>query len=577
MSPPPNMQELRLGSFHLGRVNVASGHGQVTQVTFFEIADQEAFGHFTQFLIGQPRFTWKLTCNNTHAEALGFMPTYKNYAFQKHVNFNGINNFQNVELVDFQLPGNDPLGGISFQALTTLVNPSPFAVQLGQLNVNLYYQDLLMGPGATAGPINITSGPNTILLVGRILAWQDNQTALDMLSGIFTRYINGDTVPVMAKGVSATDALGREISWLAKGVKSLEINVPLRTLTPIDPIRTIVIEELSIEFLEDRPWQPMAFSDHLKGVISLPFGFQLNISQAKNTISLMYNNSVVGVVESPYSDSTLQLDIVSQAYTQGSLALTLSPSPLIIGGNDTQETLWSEYADALVFGASVSTRLLGTSSALTDTPLGRIILDPIHFDVESGLTGLQGLTKYPTTIQGVDVVGGTREALQLSINTTLINPSNLNLSVGTVHYRLVKNKVLGNVTMSNLHLGIGENNVTAQAAFDPHAAPEGQMTLDRFVSGLDTLLYIDGFDGSSAIPSLNPSLAKVRLNATLPGLQQIVSEANLTVPQNTSIDNTTSVRVVIKNPFTSDLDITSIESSPGMVFIHNSIRSYGQT
>lgn len=559
MTPPPNMTEIKLGSFPLGRVNVASGHGKVIQATTFEIADEAAFGLFTEYLVTQPRFTWNLECRNTHVEALGFLPTYKNYHFKKHVHFKGFNNFEQVQLVDFQLPGNDPQGGITYQGLTTLVNPSPFSVQVGYLNVGLWYKDLYMGPGSSAGPINITSGHNTIMLVGRLISQKDNQTALNLASEVFTQYLNGDVVPVVARGESTTLANGDTISWLSQGIKALAINVPLQT-PPINPIKSIEIDEFSIVFSEDDPWRPLAFSNNLKALIGLPFGFQLNIVSTEDTIALMYNNSVVGVVEGTYSNSTLSLDVVNQGSTRGDLALTLPPSPLLIGGNQSQQNLWTQYEDVLVFGVNTSTRLRGKANALTDTPIGRILLAPIVFDVESGLTGLQGLNKYPTTISGVDLTGGTSGALLLAIQTTIINPSNLNLSIGTVNFQLVNDEVIGNVTMPNLHLDLGQNNVSADAVFDPRAGPEGQLTLNRFVSGQDTKLYINGYNGSSHIASLQPTLEKIRINTILPGLKKtLVAQASLEVLNTTGIENDTAHALVsIANPFSSGLTISHI-------------------
>lgn len=562
MSPPPNMRELHLGTFHLGRISIASGHGKVIQSTHFNITDPDHFGEFTSYLVTQPRFTWNLVCNNTHVEAFGFFPPYKNYVFQKHVLFKGIDNFHDVQLLDFQLPGNDPQGGITFQALTSLVNSSPFAIQVGYLDVGLYYKDMYLGPATTSGPINITTGPNTILLLGHLTSHSSNETELNLLGELFTTYINGGVAPVIARGEAVTLENGDKISWLSQGIRALSINVPLQSAQSIGPIKSIEIDEFSIIFTEDQPWTPSAFSNRLKADIGLPFGFQLNIISTQNNIQLMYNNSVVGVVEGVFSNSTLNLDVVNAGSTAGTLDLTLSPSPLQIGGNTTAEQRWIEYEKVLVFGVNTSTRLRGQSHALTDTPVGRIFLSPINFDVESGLTGLQGLNSYPTVISSVDLTGGTHNALTLAIQTTITNPSNLNLSTGNVEFHLVNDQIIGNVTMYDLHLDLGENNVTADALFDPRAGEQGQVTLNRFVSGEDTKLYINGFDGSSNVSSLNPTLALIRINTILPGLRKtLVSQAQLEVLPTTGITNDSANALVsIANPFSAGITITHIQS-----------------
>ena len=57
----------------------------------------------------------------------------------------GMANMTDISISDFQLPGDDPAGGISLAVTTKLTNPSPFGVELGSLAVGLYYNDLYLG------------------------------------------------------------------------------------------------------------------------------------------------------------------------------------------------------------------------------------------------------------------------------------------------------------------------------------------------------------------------------------------------------------------------------------------------
>ena len=50
-----------------------------------------------------------------------------------------------VSISDFQLPGDDPAGGISLAVTTKLTNPSAFGVEMGTLEVDLFYKDLYLG------------------------------------------------------------------------------------------------------------------------------------------------------------------------------------------------------------------------------------------------------------------------------------------------------------------------------------------------------------------------------------------------------------------------------------------------
>ena len=92
-------------------------------------------------------------------------------------------------------------------------------------------------------------------------------------------------------------------------------------------------------------------------------------------------------------------------------------------------------------------QLIGHSRAVANLSIGQLTLDPINFNVTSSLNGLRGL-RGDTTISGVDVLGGTTDAIQLAINgsyfcamrcgchftrslvVSIFNPSNLNLNIG---------------------------------------------------------------------------------------------------------------------------------------------------
>lgn len=74
-------------------------------------------------------------------------------------------------------------------------------------------------------------------------------------------------------------------------------------------------------------------------------------------------------------------------------------------------------------------QLEGHASAVANMSIGTLTLDPIKFNVSSGLWGLKGLQGL-VHIDGIDVLGGTQDALLLATNVTIVNPSNLNLGMG---------------------------------------------------------------------------------------------------------------------------------------------------
>lgn len=67
------VQELHLGQFPLAPIGVANGHGRIKQLTEFTILDLPGFTRFTEFLITQEQFTWRLKSKGVQAKAFGFI------------------------------------------------------------------------------------------------------------------------------------------------------------------------------------------------------------------------------------------------------------------------------------------------------------------------------------------------------------------------------------------------------------------------------------------------------------------------------------------------------------------------
>ena len=568
MTPPEDgeMREVQLGHFDLDYIGVAAGHGRIKQKTVFHIDDTEMFARFTQFMITHEEFTWRLFCPDLHIEALSFLPTWSNLKLTKDVVFNGIDNFKDVEIVDFQLPNADKDGGIAFYATTMLRNPSPFGMQLGRLELDLYYKGLLLGP-AYAPNVNLTPSVNVIALQGRLLPQSNNQTALGILGELMTRYINGEISPTQAVGRSVTTASGVTPDWLQRGIQALTIQVPFKSPILINPIKSIVIKQFNLSYYADSdPYAPTVSSDSLSADIGLPFGFPLNIVSAKNEITLVdeVTNTPMAVVDGVYSNSETQLDIVASGQTAGTLYLTLRPSTMRLPARtDAARREFEYFQKEFVFAEKDSKLFNGSSVAVTDTPVGRIVLNGINFSVQSGLLGLQGLNHYPTTINGIDVVRGTNDGMVLAVNTTIFNPSNVNIQSGNVTLLLVNHDVIGDVLLKDLNLVIGENNITATSVFNPKVSPYGYEMLNRYVSGMDTAVNISGYDGSTPITSLVPAFSAMRINSTLGGLRtELVQQAALQVLNTTGIqDDVAHATVNLNNPFTAALDITHISSN----------------
>lgn len=141
---PDNMTETHLGHFPLSSLGAAAGHAKINQISLFQMDDVPAFGRFAEHLITQEAFTWRLKSHGVDASAFNFISVNRMY-FEKDMTLPGMANFTHVTISDFQLPANDPAGGITQDVVTKLTNPSSFGLETGRLNLNLYYKGMFLG------------------------------------------------------------------------------------------------------------------------------------------------------------------------------------------------------------------------------------------------------------------------------------------------------------------------------------------------------------------------------------------------------------------------------------------------
>ncbi|EGO25193.1 hypothetical protein SERLADRAFT_448192 [Serpula lacrymans var. lacrymans S7.9] len=551
--------ETPLGYMSLSPLSASHKRATINDTTTFYIQDEAAFGLFATHMITDQNFTWRLESYNLRVQALKF-PVAHGISFNKEITLNGINSFSgNVVLEDLQLPSDSPDGGINFVAVTSLNNTSPFALDLGTVVFDLAYQGVYLGTG-TGTNTNLYPGANNITLNGRLVP-QTSDSDLAVVSELFTNYINFDNSPVIASGKSTLQSDGSTISWLSQGLQSLALNVPFKSTSPINPIQSIQIGSLALGFTADTAWMPQADSNSVQASMKLPFGFGLSIAQIQNEFNIMSNGSTVAGLATPLGASTSSISVLSSTDTQGQINITIANGVLNCSTEDHNN--FALFNTQLTDSQTTDFRLVGNSSAVANMSIGQITLNPIKVNVSTTMYGLQGLKGY-TTIASVDVVGGTQQAINLSIDVSIYNPSSLDLATGDLTLQLLREgAVLGTALMPNFTLNMGNNSLTSSSNFEPNNSPQGLDTLNQFVGGNDVELAISGFSGSTAVSSLLPAFESVNITTTLPGLNSsLLTTGALTILPTTGVENNISqVTVSLANPFTAGLDITKIYST----------------
>lgn len=132
----------------------------------------------------------------------------------------------------------------------------------------------------------------------------------------------------------------------------------------------------------------------------------------------------------PPGVSRSSISVLGPTDTEGTINITIANTSLSV--SEEQYPVFSSFseqhvacqitinADAfldaeLTNSQIASFNLVGNSSAVANTSLGAITLDPIKVNVSTSLKGLGGL-RGSILIESVDVVNGTADSVTLNIN-----------------------------------------------------------------------------------------------------------------------------------------------------------------
>ncbi|RUP06159.1 hypothetical protein BC936DRAFT_140453 [Jimgerdemannia flammicorona] len=378
-----------LGSLTLPSVTISGGNGQLLSSTTFTINDTNVFGNFSKYLLSETSFTWVLDGRVT-VHALG--RTIEDLSLHKEVTMQGMGGFPDVRILEFNLPGDDPQGGINMTIATELQNPSPISVQLGTIVLNIGYGNTFIGPVTAKNVILVGRSGTNITLSGRMLP-QTTPEALAQISDLMSRYIGNlvsNTVRSSfslfriksrktAAGVSAAPDGVNPVNWLSEGFKSVTLKVPLQAPSGIQLITGITLGSMNLAFNAQTPYAPMASSDNVSANFKMPFGFTLNITQVEQNMTIAtFKDGGIASLQSTWGNATSNLGA-------GLLSFKLNNAPLqVLPG---KELAFNDFTTGLTLGSQYNFSVIGNSTVGASTPIGNVILSHIPFNANTSLQG----------------------------------------------------------------------------------------------------------------------------------------------------------------------------------------------
>ncbi|KAI8872894.1 hypothetical protein GQ42DRAFT_118751 [Ramicandelaber brevisporus] len=544
-----------LGTVRMPNADVPAGGGIIRNSATLNIKDGSKFAEFAPRMLQDKQFAWTLK-TRINAKVLGL--TAKNLKLDKVVNMLGMDGLKNARVLKFAAPADAPDGnGAQVELSVAAGNPSPIAAQLGTVVLDLFYKDVRVGQ-VTARDAVLGRGDSTLELKGTIFK-QTDETGLRALSELFSNYAANRPSLTSARGVSVLPDGKTAVSWLSKGLMATTLQVALKPPAPMNLIRGISIDDMTMVFDPSKPYAPVASAKSIRAKYDMPFGFSLSFDKVATTMSILSNNVSAGTIVTPYTSA--KTDVSSS-----SVQLHVDNATMSIP-DETAQTAFRSFVNDLMFKDKVDFAVSGDASAEVITPMGKVTLSGIPFRASSQLQGLSGLSTVQPQINSVSIVGGNEnEGIIAEVSLALTNPSPFSLQTNTdVSFDMIyTDSVIGSAVIPKMALSAGSNNITTRAILNPNGSPAGKNLLSKYMAGFPKIaVAIRGNkDSISALPPLQDAVSKLEVHANMPGMsEQLVQSAGVEVLWDTEQTKMALASVNMYNPFNVDLQIASVDGS----------------
>ncbi|CAO3610280.1 unnamed protein product [Cunninghamella blakesleeana] len=517
----------------------------------FTISDQGSMQEFASFMINQPEFVWNISSNDVSVTALGF--TFKGIKLSKSVTLKGCNGFKNaVTINSFNLPSNDPAGGITLIADTTITNPSQVGFQLGSAAFNSFYKDVLVGPLA-ASPANFAPlVASRVQMKGRMVP-QKTQHGLQLITEVFENYLSANNSILSVVGDSATGSSKQPVDWLTNAFKTLKIENVILPGPKEKPvlIPSITMMNMQLDFTKN-PYAAPASSTSVQAQLKNPFGFPLGVSQLNMEVD-------VGAGDHP---KMAHLSIPTEKATtdkSGLVTTQFTNVPFTVAGDS--HNVFGGFLAALTKGASSSFGLSGTSNALTNTAIGNLQLDGITFDVTTSMKGFNNFNG-KTDILSLAVTGGNKDYAIVTTTVAFTNPSQISITIGDVNFsaKTSDGATIGQVFIKNTIIKPGVNQYNAEFRLAGDKVAIGKV-FTAYLTNAQVPLTIVGTQQSTTIEPLIPALETVKLATTMKGIPaNLVDSVKVKVTIGDLFKHRATSIVTLRNPLKTAYTLTGLKA-----------------
>lgn len=272
-------------------------------------------------------------------------------------------------------------------------------------------------------------------------------------------------------------------------------------------IKTISINQMSMDFTPSNPWAPTTSSNSVVAtMLSIP-GITLPIDSVRQHIILVDKGVQIGNIDTPWSAASVKGGTLTTSFTSSTLNVF-----------STSHTAFSNFVSALSTTASHPVTLKGAVDVKLNLGFfGHLTISGIGFQATTNFQGLNNLQNMKYIFQVNSDFLSMPGAILLESIIKINNPTNLSLKLGKINLATASGSgPVGNSTIQALTLVPGDNLVASTTVLD-QSLPAGKSFLGDLFGGKDQTLVLTGYEKSSSNVALNAGLAAMKSNLLVPG------------------------------------------------------------
>ncbi|RIA81465.1 hypothetical protein C1645_881606 [Glomus cerebriforme] len=535
-----------LGSVELESFDVSQGKGTVIgKDKTFTISNKPSFNEFTSNVLKVKSFVWTLK-GTASVRALGM--NINNIKVNKDITIPGSNGFI-TNLLDLNITEN-PDKSLNIIALTSIYNPSPIGIEVGDITIQLQYNQTIIST-TTAKDVFLGTKETKMSMAGVVTTPTSDNDRINFIK-IVNSYLTNKPINTTAKILSILPKNG-PVDWLNAAVENLPLTAVIGNQTnPPKIITGIDFGNIDLKFSADDPYSPTISSTNTTATFTLPFNINFKILSVGQKLTMYSKDKAIATIETPEGTVDSSATAISMNIPETKIQVLDKDafSDLLVALTTTKGT------DIVVAG---STDIHVTTDILGESPI-----QGLPFNLT---TNIQGFNQFnddgqPPVINNINILAGTSDQLIMNLNVNLTNPSKYSTSIGKVKfYMYYKDQKIGSAE-TILSVAPGVNPLEVIATLDDPENNIGKEILTSFIAGEEITVNIKGGDDSTNITSLVPAFKAINIQSVIPPTKlPLFGGTKIQINQQTATTNISTGIVQLQNPFQAPISIYTMNSS----------------